>query len=177
MSRIVKIKPVFLIICCLLWMSCSKNDKLPRDILPVEKMSRIMLDLQIAKAYNYSYFPDQDTTHYPRDQEKRLKILYQQVFLLHHTDTAHFFKSFRFYSGHPDWLKKVYHQMQDSLERKQDRQQALVQERRKEKKRLQADKNAALQWLKQFQTWHAFSDTAYEQCSMPSELLKGAKRR
>ncbi len=163
-----KIKPFLLLVFCLFWISCSQNDQLPHGILPVNRMSGIMLDLQIAKAYNYSFIPGQDTLDYPEDREERLKILYQQIFILHHTDTAHFFKSFRYYSTHPDWLKKVYDQMKDSLKHKQDVQQFLVQKNRKEQeKRLHTKEN---NWKKVFQTWHAFSDSVYQQCSRPGYL-------
>lgn len=159
--------------CCFLWASCSRDDQLPKKVLPVDKMSRIMLDLQIAKSYNYSYSPgDNDSLSYPNDRKERLKMFYQQIFLLHHTDTARFFRSFRFYSTHPDWLKKVYAHMQDSLEQKQRRQQAILDARRKlEEKRRQAAKGPHFPLQETLKTWHKFTDSLNHHSSAPPEFL------
>src|SRR5690625_5325387 len=114
------LKPViYIILLCFIFSgySCSQEDKLPHQVLPVDKMSKILLDLQLAKAYNNSYFRREDTT-YPEDREERIKIFYQQVLQSYDIDTATFFHSFRFYTEHPDWIKKVYKHMQDSLDQK-----------------------------------------------------------
>lgn len=149
----------------LLATACSKNDKLPANVLSVGKMSAIMLDLQLAQSYNYSFFPEFDST-YPSDRKKRLKMFYHQIFQLHQTDTATFFSSFRYYSSHPVWLKKVYGSMQDSLDRKLARQTQWEKKRREATSaRTKAGKAVVTAWSRYFKTWHAFSDSIHQQVS------------
>ncbi len=151
--------------------ACSKDEELPANVLPVGKMSTIMLDLKLAQSYNYSFFPETDST-YPADRKERLKMFYHQIFQLHQTDTATFFNSFRYYSNHPVWLKKLYGSMQDSLDRKIARQTQLEDQRRKAKSEIRkAAGNAPSRWRQYFKTWHAFSDSIHRQVSRPGYPL------
>ena len=152
----------------LLWAaSCSKKDELPKQILPLDKMSAIMLDLQLAKAYNNVYYVrDGRDTLYPTDEQERLKVFYQQVLQLHEVDTATFLTSFRYYTHHPDWLNKVYTRMQDSLQRKVDYTEVLEEKRRKATEtRRQGKEVPGTYWQKLQYDWQRWYDTLHQQTS------------
>lgn len=160
-----QIKQISLLLCLVFLIEACTNDKAPEQILPVGKMSAIMLDLQLAKSYNYSYFPEYDTA-YPTERKERLKVFYQQIFELHHIDTATFFKSFRYYTGHPGRLKKIYKRMQDSLKRKMTYQRELEEKKGESMRKVTGDNQVEqIQWQKFFKTWHAFSDSLNRQVS------------
>lgn len=162
---------LFLLGLVLLISACSKSDELPDQILPTGKMSAILLDLQLAKSYNYAYYPKSDTV-YPVDTKKRLKVFYQQIFQLHKVDTATFLKSFRYYSTHPDKLKIIYNAIQDSLDKKIARTNDLEEKRRKaEIKRREAGLPVHTEWQEYFKTWRSFSDSINRQSSRPAIFI------
>jgi hypothetical protein len=102
------------LLCCVV--SCSRRGKVPGDILGVRKMSGILLDMQMAQAYNDSYVPGSDPATGGR--EHRLKEYYVQILMLHHTDREMFLKSYHFYEKHPDLMQKLYDLMQQRIDRK-----------------------------------------------------------
>lgn len=88
--------------------ACSRSPKLPKDVLPQEKMEAVLWDiLRADEMVNLQYA--KDTTINRLDSSTRL---YQQVFALHATDAATFKKSFRYYQGNPDLLKPVFDSLQ-----------------------------------------------------------------
>ncbi len=102
---------------CLGAAACSRHGKVASGVIGIEQMSAILTDMQMASAFNDSYVPD---TVRPtiEGREYRLKVFYQQVLDLHHTDRQDFLKSYEFYESHPDLLKKVYARMGEIVERK-----------------------------------------------------------
>lgn len=114
----------------LCWLaSCSHQKRIPHGIMPPEQMGGILVDMQLASAYNDAYIPD--TAQKVRDRELRLKTLYAQVLELHHTDHRAFMDSYRFYEDHPDLMQKIYTIMQRSIDRKSAYQDSLSQVERR----------------------------------------------
>lgn len=99
---------------CLL-SACSRQNNVPRNVIGIKKMSSILLDMQMAEAYNNTGFADTNRNINPQHQ---LKVFYAQILMLHHTDTADFFRSYHFYEHHPDLIKEMYGIMLTSINKK-----------------------------------------------------------
>lgn len=98
------------LICVLLLLAvaCNNNSKVPKGVLPKEKMESVLWDmLRADEIVNLQY--TKDTTINRFDSSTRL---YQQVLQLHKTDEATFKKSFKYYESHPDLLKPVFDSLQ-----------------------------------------------------------------
>ncbi|HEY1113316.1 MAG TPA: DUF4296 domain-containing protein [Chitinophagaceae bacterium] len=92
----------------LLAVSCNNGRKLPKGVLPKEKMESVLWDMLRADemvALQHS----KDTSINRFDSSVRL---YQQVLKLHRTDQATFTKSFKYYQSRPDLLKPVFDSLQ-----------------------------------------------------------------
>lgn len=83
--------------------SCATNDtKVPKDILPVDKMKTIVWDLIQTGEYANS-LKEKDTT------KKSLNTSYfSQALQLHHISKTDFFKSYNFYEKHPVLNKELF---------------------------------------------------------------------
>jgi hypothetical protein len=93
--------------------SCSDKHRVPKGILPREKMEDVLWDMIQADQYT-TYFT-KDSAHIDLKLE-RLR-LYQQVFLLHDVSREEFQKSYKFYMDHPDLTQTLF----DSLLSKSNR--------------------------------------------------------
>jgi hypothetical protein len=84
----------FIVFCA--FAACTPEDKrIPKDILPIDKMKFIVWDLAQAGAYA-SYQKEKDTT------VKILNTTYlAEVLKMHNISKTDFFKSFNFYQAHP----------------------------------------------------------------------------
>jgi hypothetical protein len=92
----------------LLVLSCSNKSKVPKDVLPKEKMESVLWDMMRAdEVVNLQY--SKDTTVNRFDSSTRL---YQQIFAIHSIDAATFKKSFKYYQSRPDLLKPVFDSLQ-----------------------------------------------------------------
>ncbi len=85
--------------CCVIFfafMCCTPEDKkIPKDIMPVNKMKLVIWDLMQAGDYA-SYLKDKDSSL------KRVNTVYlAEVLKLHKISKTDFFKSFNFYQSHP----------------------------------------------------------------------------
>lgn len=97
----------------ILCVSCTNRTKVPKDILPKEKMGKVMWDLMQVDEYARTYI-SVDTC---RDYKKERTILYQQVFNLHKVSRDVFNKSMEYYLHHPDLMLSIY----DTLSARQTR--------------------------------------------------------
>ena len=76
--------------------SCTPEDKkVPKDILPIDKMKLIVWDLTQAGTYA-TILSEKDTT-----KRKIGSVFLAEVLKLHHINKPDFFKSFDFYQTHP----------------------------------------------------------------------------
>lgn len=92
----------------LLAVACNNEGKIPKGVLPKEKMEAVLWDLMRAdEMVNLQYSKDTSVNRF--DSSTRL---YQQVFKLHGTDKATFQKSFKYYQSRPDLFKPVFDSLQ-----------------------------------------------------------------
>ena len=82
---------------------CTRNDRIPKSIIPQNEMRKIMWDLMRADAY-VSDFIMKDSS---RDKKTESAILYEKVFAIHATTQEAFKKSISFYESRPDLLKVI----------------------------------------------------------------------
>ena len=79
-----------------------EKKRIPKDILPVDKMKLIVWDMAQASAYA-SYLKDRDTS------VKTINTAYMaEVLKLHNISKTDFFKSFNFYQAHPVLNKQLF---------------------------------------------------------------------
>lgn len=107
--------PAISLFLLLFLISCGRKDYIPPDVIGLEKMGDILLDMQEADAYNDNYV---DTGYRVTDWEKRLKIFYGQILMIHDVDKKKFLDSYAFYESHPDLMQKMYKRMSAIVEGK-----------------------------------------------------------
>ena len=83
-----------------LW-SCGGERPGKGDILSINEMKQVMWNMIQVDEFAASYIGKDSTL----DLKKETGKLYQKVFVLHKIDSAHFFKSFKYYKEHPDDYK------------------------------------------------------------------------
>ena len=81
---------------------CSSK-KLPRDVLPPDKMSAVLWDEMRADAYT-SVFLLKDTAKNAAVENIRLQ---QEIFQKYHTDKETFYRSYEYYINHGEVMKKA----------------------------------------------------------------------
>ena len=83
--------------------SCGQKNRIPPEVIPQERMYKIMWDLMRADVFITDFLS--------RDSTKKLAAardtLYEQVFRIHTTNRETFYKSLSFYQGRPDLLKII----------------------------------------------------------------------
>ena len=84
--------------------SCSSKNRIPSDILPVEKMKLVIWDLAKADEFILNY-KMKDSIITKEDESIRM---YNQVLDIHSIDEAEFKKSLNFYENNPLLLKAVF---------------------------------------------------------------------
>jgi len=94
--------PLFIIL-IILNFACIRNNKVPKDIIPQNKMRNIMWDLMRADAY-VTDFVMKDST---RDKKAESAKLYEKIFDIHATTRETFKKSLTFYQNRPDLFKVI----------------------------------------------------------------------
>ena len=104
-----------LCLCGLLLISCSKKEeKIPENILPKEKMIPIMVDVHLAEA------KIQSNNLSMTDSTKKIAAgYYKNVFEKNKITEQQFRESFLYYSRHLDLLNKIYEEVISELSKKQ----------------------------------------------------------
>ena len=90
------------IIVLVIFFSCTQQTKVPKNILPPDKMEKLLLDIMKADELVNLKKADSST----KDSFDR-GSLYKTIFALHKTDKQKFRKSFIFYETHPDLFKII----------------------------------------------------------------------
>lgn len=101
---------VFIFICC------SKSP-VPKDILGLNKMQKVVYELMQVDEYLNNFVVKDSST----DIKKKRSIYYEQVFKLNNTNRKEFYTSYKYYQQHPDMQKVLF----DSLSAKADRRKIL----------------------------------------------------
>lgn len=104
-------KKIFL--CLIVWqaLSCSNNNRVPRGILPKEKMQQVLWDMLSAGEFLNSYVLNKDSVNKLVQATK----VYGQVLQVNHITREQFDKSYAYYRAHPVLMKSIL----DSLGRRQ----------------------------------------------------------
>ena len=93
------------LLCCIIcvFAACVPEDKkLPKDILPIDKMKLIVWDLTQAGSYAVT-LQSKDS-----NQKAPNTAYFAAVLKMHHISKNDFFKSFNFYQSHPLLNKQLF---------------------------------------------------------------------
>jgi hypothetical protein len=100
-------------LCIVLVFSCGQKEKpvvIPANILPKEKMARVLTDFHLAEAGAEVNFPD---------STKREPINFQKIFKKDTITQQQYEESLAFYVDHPEILNKVYEEVVNELSKMQ----------------------------------------------------------
>src|SRR6476660_8426477 len=87
---------LFVILLCLL-AACRSPNKIPDDIIGIDKMKIIVWDMVRAGALSENKFG-----RYPDSLKIKSIEMFQEVFAIHGITKDEFYKSYRYYEEHPD---------------------------------------------------------------------------
>jgi Domain of unknown function (DUF4296) len=90
--------------------SCSNKEKIPKDILPKEKMQAVLWSMINAGEFLNGYVLKDSV-----DKETESSKVYGQVFQIHRISKEEFDKSYSYYRQHPELMKVIL----DSLSKRQ----------------------------------------------------------
>ncbi|HEV7782113.1 MAG TPA: DUF4296 domain-containing protein [Chitinophagaceae bacterium] len=83
---------------------CKNKNRVPRNIIPQQKMKAILWDMMRADQFLSDYVLNRDTSL--KIETESFKY-YQQIFAIHKINRDEFWKSFSFYRSRPDLLKTI----------------------------------------------------------------------
>jgi hypothetical protein len=111
--------------------ACGQANRVPKGVMPKEKMRDILLDMNYAEVYGREQ--GLDTVRIADSvREANVKKYYVQILQLHGVTREEFQHSYKYYEYHPDRLEVIYKEMQDIVKRKRDVMDSL--DRKKEEK-------------------------------------------
>lgn len=100
------------------YISCIRDNKIPKGILPQNEMRKVMWDLMRADAYVSEVIMKDSTCN----KQAESAILYEKVFGIHNTTKETFLKSMAFYESRPDLLKLVMDSLRSDEKKVQEYQ-------------------------------------------------------
>ena len=86
---------------CVICIGCNDLDKAPSNLLAKEKMQLVMWDLLEANSFTQRYIK-MDSLKNPAIENLQMQ---QQIFQLHKVSKDDFYKSYDYYSSHPDQMR------------------------------------------------------------------------
>ncbi|WP_205504395.1 DUF4296 domain-containing protein [Rufibacter psychrotolerans] len=102
-------KQLCLLLLPLVVFACSQDSGKPADLIPEEKMTRIMLDIHLTEAAVGRTHRDVDTSRVAYREAHKLILKRHAV-----SDSA-FKHSYDYYLAHPEKMDKIYEVVLDSL--------------------------------------------------------------
>jgi hypothetical protein len=106
----------FLLFLCLIFSSCHTRDELPEGILAPEKMQIVFWDYLRSDIYAEDFLKADSSLNI----QKESAALQKELFEKHHVSRDDFFRSYRYYSDHPELMRN----MLDSMVARQQRMPA-----------------------------------------------------
>ncbi|OQP62125.1 hypothetical protein A3860_29695 [Niastella vici] len=95
--------------------SCTDKDKIPKGVLPKDKMEKVLWDMIQAERFRETFI---------RDSSKNLKAetfkLYAQVFDIHKVSKDEFIKSYKFYMSRPDIARDMFDSLATRANRRRE---------------------------------------------------------
>lgn len=138
--------------------SCSRDQEIPSGVIGREKMSAILLDMQMASTFNESYHAG-NAPYDPAQRNKQVKIYYRQILDLHHTDKEAFLKSYAFYEAHPDEMERLYERMKKVIDRKSAFEDSLRMKRERMRRQMKGDYSQPLKGKDFLMLYQTVSDS------------------
>lgn len=97
-----RLLPFCSLLCFLL--SCTAKNRIPKDVLPPDKMGAVMKDLMLADEFVTGYIWKNDTAVNRFEESIHL---YEKIFRIHHISRDQFQKSLAYYRNHPKQMKTL----------------------------------------------------------------------
>ena len=94
-------KQLSFLIVCIICFGCGDGNKAPSNLLAKEKMQLVMWDLLEANSFTQRYMK-MDTLKNPAIENLHMQ---QQIFQLHKVNKDDFYRSYDYYSSHPDEMR------------------------------------------------------------------------
>jgi hypothetical protein len=85
------------------FIGCTNQYKVPKDVLPKDKMEVVLWDMILADRYSANFLVKDSTKNLKEETFK----MYDQVFTLHKITRQQFVKSFKYYLARPDIAQKM----------------------------------------------------------------------
>lgn len=114
MMRLTKCVFILLLIAA----SCTRKDKVPGDVMPKEKMEKVLWELMQADRFANSFLLKDSTT----DIKTKSLQQYEKVFEINGITRDEFMKSYQFYSSRPDISKVLFDSLSSRADRVRDEQ-------------------------------------------------------
>lgn len=111
--------------------ACGEANRVPKGVMPKDKMRDVLLDMNYAEVYGREQ--GMDTVKIADSvREANVKKYYVQILQMHGVTREEFQYSYKYYEYHPDRLDEIYKEMQDIVKRKRDVMDSV--ERKKEER-------------------------------------------
>lgn len=104
------------VIVCICFAACTNQYKVPGDIIPKEKMEKVLWDMMLADRYASAYISKDSSKNVTEENFK----LYQQIFDIHDITRDEFVKSFKYYLQRPDITMVVLDSLAAHANRKRE---------------------------------------------------------
>ena len=113
------------LIVLLVLFSCAKKNRVPENILPPDKMEKLLLDLMEADELIARKSIDSI-----RNDSFNRSVVYTTVFNQHKTSKEEFRKSFSYYESHPEFLKIILDSIQSEARKPIEKSKTLIKNKR-----------------------------------------------
>jgi len=94
--------------------SCTDKDKLPKGVLPKDKMETVLWDMLQAERYRATFLKDS-----AKMKTETFK-LYAEVFAIHQITKDQFIKSYKFYMSRPDIARDMFDSLSTRANRRRE---------------------------------------------------------
>ena len=105
-----------LVFLCVLFFSVSCSNKIPKGIMPPEKMQAVVTDILIADVLNNERILKDTALKLPVENAS----YFQKIFQLHHISKKEFDRSYTFYLKRPDLFRVISDSVNAVLNRRND---------------------------------------------------------
>ncbi|THU31972.1 DUF4296 domain-containing protein [Niastella caeni] len=95
--------------------SCTDKDKIPKGVLPKEKMQKVLWDMIQAERFRETFIKDSS-----QDLKAETFKLYAQVFEIHKVTKDEFVKSYKFYMSRPDIARDMFDSLATQANRRRE---------------------------------------------------------
>lgn len=98
-------------------LSCSREEKMPKDLLPKEKMGTVLFEISMAESRleNYTF---RDSTV---NRDSALRVELDRVLVVHQLSQDGFRKSYDYYKMRPELMKEIMDTMYSRSQRSQEK--------------------------------------------------------